>query len=319
MRAANYVEETTTSIAGTSGDGAVTLTQITNVPRFSTVFGTQATHCRYVIEDTVNKKFETGFGSVSSNVLTRTFPSITWDGTTYDDTAPSALQFGSSPTSGNIKIRMSPTAETQGVTFGHIQTSVTSGADSWKDYPLSGHLIRSSDTGSAVFNMASDKEIFQYYRLDRSGRLTGVQVEVTTGAASFAFKWALFAVRPDTGLPGNKITDFNTQTPNTTTGIITDTTTGTWSPAGPIYLTPGWYAIGFLVSTGGNPNFRGYLNTAQRNIASQTPLGSTSGYLSYRSCISGITSTYSSGFNSPPNFTGGAFNSPIWVGLRIEA
>ena len=38
MRAANYVEETTTSIAGTSGDGAVTLTQITSTPRFSTVF-----------------------------------------------------------------------------------------------------------------------------------------------------------------------------------------------------------------------------------------------------------------------------------------
>ena len=71
MRSADYVEETTTSIAGTSGDGAVTLTAVTSKPRLSTVFGTQATTIRYVIEDTSSKKFEQGLGSVSSNVLTR--------------------------------------------------------------------------------------------------------------------------------------------------------------------------------------------------------------------------------------------------------
>ena len=108
MRAANFIEETTTSIAGTNGDGAVTLSQITSRPRFSTVLGTQNTTVRYVIEDTVIFKYESGIGHVSSNVLTRTKPQVTWDGTTYTDVGTTALQFGSSPTSGNIRVRMAP-------------------------------------------------------------------------------------------------------------------------------------------------------------------------------------------------------------------
>ena len=80
MRSMDYVEMTTTSIAGTLGDGAVTCTAITNTPTFTLAFGAGAATVMYVIEDVVNKKFEKGIGSVAGNVLTRTKPQLTWSG-----------------------------------------------------------------------------------------------------------------------------------------------------------------------------------------------------------------------------------------------
>lgn len=314
MRAANYVEETTTSIAGSSGDGAVTLTQITSVPRFSTVFGSGTVLVRYVIEDTVNKKFETGFGSVASNVLTRTYPVTTWDGTTWDDTAPSALQFGSSPTSGDIKIRMSPTVETMAATMPGVQTTITSGADSWQFYPLSAHLIKSNNTGGNSTALGNGTEHYQYYKLERAGRLTGMQFEINAVTGTANLKTALFPIAYN-GAPGTKILDFVT-TAYTTTGVKTDTNTASWSSGAPVYLNPGWYAIGFQ-SDSTTLQLRIYLNANQANIATPTPLGSFTSYLSYKSRYY-VAGTYSSGFANPPTLTGGTIDHPIWTGLRVE-
>jgi len=313
MRAANYVEETTTSIAGTSGDGAVTLTQITSTPRFSTVFGTQNTTCRYVIEDTVNKKFETGTGHVSSNVLTRTQPQVTWDGTTYVDNGATAIQFGSSPTSGNVKIRMSATAEIIASAMPPIQTVVSSGG-SWDIYRLSSHNGGSANAGSGVA-LVANREYYSCFRLDGGGVLSGASFEVTTGVAG-NLKWALYSCG-HTGLPYAKIVDFVT-TSTAASGIKTDTSTASWSPAGKVRLVPGWYYVGHISDA--TASIRGVQSTGFP--VGMTPIGRPSSY-GYSSRIY-VAGNYTTGLPASPSLSGGTIESSssaasnILFGLRVE-
>lgn len=312
MRSANYVEETTTSIAGTSGDGAITLTAVTNVPRFSTVFGTQATTIRYVIEDTVNKKFETGVGSVASNVLTRTRPQVTWDGSTLDDSAPSALQFGSSPTSGNIKVRLSATAESQAANIPGRQTTIT-GDTTWRDYPMSAAC---GQTNSGATNaLTADREYYSVYKLETAGLLSGIQFDCTAGVASSNMKMALYACGSD-GLPGEKIVDFTT-TSTVSTAVKTDTATGSWTPAGPVWLTPGWYYIGFINSHAAS--IRGFAGTS--SAAKPTPIGRHSSY-GYGETVY-VAGSYATGLPATPAPTtmisaSNTLSSP-WFGLKVVA
>lgn len=312
MRAANYVEETTTSIAGTSGDGAVTMTAIASTPRFSTVLGTQATIVRYVIEDTVGKRFESGIGSVAANVLTRTRPQVTWDGTTYSDNAPAALQFGSAPASGNIRIRMSATAESQGPTMAGRNATIA-GDTSWRDYPISANMTWTSN--GAGGGISADLQVYACYLLNTAGRLTGVQIDVATAVASSFMKLALYPCN-NAGLPGSKILDFNNLDTGTT-GIKTDTATGTWSPAGPVFLTPGWYYVGMIPSAG----------IAIRGVQGNTPihsspLGRRGGYGYSNTCT--VAGSYATGLPQNPSPTtmvdpgGSALGAP-WVGLRVQA
>ena len=311
MRAGNYVEETTTSIAGTLGDGAVTLTQITNTPRFSTVFGTQATTCRYVIEDTVNKKFETGIGSVSSDVLTRTQPQVTWTGSTYTDNGATAIQFGSSPTSGDVKIRMSPTGEVTYPSVPAIQSTVA--GDSWRDYPFSAHIVSYGNGGG--FAVTANREYYSAYLLSRGGVLSGAQMEVTAGSAG-NMKWALFACG-STGVPTNKIVDFTTITTMSAAAIKTDTATGSWSPTGKVRLTPGWYFIAQIFDSTPSVRGEGHLN----RLSHVTPFGRKDGYGYGNTAYVG--GSYASGF-ATPSLSGGTMVSPglansgFWLGLKVD-
>lgn len=310
MRSANYVEETTTSIAGTSGDGAITLTAITGIPRFSTVFGTQATTIRYVIEDTVNKKFETGVGSVASNVLTRTRPQTTWDGTTYDDDAPTALQFGATPTSGNVKIRISATAENTQNPMPQPQNVVA--GDSWRDYPFCASLATNTGNGSGLALTAS-REYYLAYKLDRAGVLKGFQFEVTTAVAG-TVKAALYSCGHD-GFPSSKIVDF-VATSCGTTGIKTDTATGSWSPSTPPYLTAGWYYIGFVCDVAASIRTNGAGNTA----GAPTPLGRKDAY-GYGHVVF-VAGNHATGMPSVASLSGGTVLgngavSLFWMGLRV--
>lgn len=313
MRAANFIEETTTSIAGTNGDGAVTLAQLTGRPSFSSAFGTQNTTVRYVIEDTVNNKYETGVGYVSSNVLTRTLPQITWDGTTWDDSTPSPIAFGSSPTSGNIRIRMSALAETSAPALpGH--NSVVAGDSNWRDYPISNGAFWSNN--GAGFTLTADRENYTVYRLDIGGLLTGAQFEVTTQVASTNLKWALYSCGSN-GMPDAKIVDFVT-TSTASTGIKTDTATGSWSPAGPVKLTPGWYYVGYINS--GAPALRGQATTSSGGQG-RTPIGRQGGYGHGNTVY--VAGNYTTGLPATANLSGGTMisgssnGSLIWFGLKV--
>lgn len=314
MRAADYVQETTTSIA-TSGAGAVTLTALSSRPRFSTVFGTGKRWVRYVIEDTTNFYFEQGIGSVTSNVLTRTKPQITWDGTTWADGSAGAVSainnFGGTPTSGQVIIRMAATAEAF-IPSIHAHNSSIAGDTTWRDYPISGHIPwYGSGAGAALTNA---REYYQLYRNDTAGLLNGAQLEVQTGAAG-NLKWALYDVGSD-GLPGAKVVDFVTIS-TTATAVKTDTATGSWTPATPIWLTPGWYYTAWIADN--TCSLRCGMSTG--SWLGRTPLGRAGSYGD--GSLIFAAGTYASGLPATPAPSTMVTSNPTaalnstWIGLKI--
>ena len=311
-RAANFVEETTTSIAGTSGNGAVTMSAITNRARFSSALGSGAVNVRYVIEKISTGAMETGIGSVASNVLTRTTPLVTWDGSTYSSNAPSALQFGSAPTSGDVLIRIAAVVETMGVTL--PGTNLSLGNSPWRDYPITAAV--GWDNNGSNNAVTLNREYYSCYELSIGGNLQGIQFEVgTLGAGNM--KFALYSVGAN-GLPGTKIVDFNVASVGTT-GIKTDTTVSTWTPAGPILLSPGWYYIGFIASIACNIKVFG--SNATYSIHRRTPLSkSPDGYGWANTCY--VSGNYTTGLPtnpSPTNLEGaGATSLSVpWIGLKV--
>lgn len=313
MRSADYVEETTTSIAG-AGAGAVTLTAVASTPRFSTVFGTQNTTVRYVIEDTVLKKFEEGIGAVSSNVLTRTLPQTTWDGTTWSPLNPTALAFAAAPSSGDIKIRMSPVASGIGAATMPARQVAIAGDTNWRDYPISGN--RDFSGGGTGFALTADREYYMPYRIDMGGVLSGVQLEVTSGVAASNIKWALYSSAGD-GLPGTKIVDFVT-TATVTATIKTDTASASWAPVGKVLLSPGWYYLGWLPSHA--ISIRGVAGGS--GVGYPNPLGRKDGY-GYGSHVY-VAGTYASGLPAIPSLGAATMQGqsgigPMFIGLKMVA
>jgi len=314
MRSANFVEETTTSIAGTAGNGAITLTGIASVPRFSTVFGTQATTIRYVIEDTVGKRFETGIGSVAANVLTRTRPQVTWDGTTYDDSTPAPIAFGSTPASGNVKVRLSATAESQGVVMPGSNTVVAGGEPFWQTTPITQHIRTNTNGNSAP--AAANTEYYWLYQLTKTGLLDRVGLSVGVAGVGALVKTALYSLGPN-GLAGRKIVDFNI-IDCSTTGGKTDSATSTWSTAGPVWLTPGWYAIGMIASVG----FSVWGASPAGAVISSTPYGRATGY-GDSSLVRISGKSYDTGLPAEPSYAGAALVSAhesisgAWIGLGV--
>jgi hypothetical protein len=246
MRSADFVQDTTVSIAGTSGNGAITLTAIAGSPRLSTALGTALRMIRYVIEDTPGNRFEQGLGTIANNVLTRVRPQVTWDGTTWKDGSANApvvaLPFGATPTSGSIVVRLAPTSEDKAPVINVRQ--VTLAADpNWRDFRVSESFPVGGYSGQAL---AANMEYYSLYLLQTPGLLTGAQFEVTVAVAASSMKWALYELNLS-GLVGAKICDFNT-IDTTVTGVKSDTAIATWSPAYGVWLTPGWYVIGFIPS-----------------------------------------------------------------------
>jgi hypothetical protein len=314
MRAANGISETTTSIAGTLGDGAVTTTAIANTPRVSSAFGTGAVVVRYIIAKGTTGAFETGIGSFSANVLTRTKPTCTWNGTTMVNTGTiSPLQFSATPTSGDVTIRIAPLAESTAPVMPGRNATVA-GDTTWRDYPWSQAFSNWGNSGAGQAIVA-DREYYYYYRLDCAGSLTGIQFEVTTLVAASNVKLALYSIGSD-GLPANKIVDFVTVS-SATTGVKTDTATGSWTPATGINLTPGWYAVGYIashaISIRGGPSFQG--------MCGATPLGKEGSYGWSNSVYK--AGLYTTGLPAVANLSGGTLISgshalsALFMGLKI--
>ncbi len=276
MSAADYIEETTTSIAGTNGNGAVTLTQITGLPRFSHAFGTGTRMVEYVIEDRIALKFEKGLGTVTSNVLTRVTPNVTWDGTTWDDTAPAPYAFGSTPTTGNVRIRMAPTSDAA-VRAPHAIYAGTSGGNSLTSgglaYFPSFHIpIAPLQTGMTVGTTL--EYYFCFHNIVR-GRCAGMGTSIQTGGAGgAALKMGIYELGSD-GLPGPCITRSASITA-TGTGVVVDATPGSWSVnTGPLRLNVGWYYIGLI---GNDAAIVLHKNAQLAASINYTPLQGPNGY-----------------------------------------
>lgn len=301
MRSMDYVEMTTTSIAGTLGDGAITCTAIANTPTFTLAFGAGAATVMYVIEDVVNKKFEKGIGSVAGNVLTRTKPQLTWSGTVFVTNSVVALQFGSTPASGNVLVRMASLAENSMPATPQPQSLVA--GDSWRDYPFTAHLGANTGNGSGGA-LTISREYYAAFKVERAGSLAGFQFQVSTAAAG-SLKAALYSCGFN-GLPAQKIVDFVT-TSVSTTGVKTDTATGSWNPTTPPYLTPGWYFLGYISDVACSLlAFNGNL------VASPTPLGRKDAY-GYGNVLY-IAGSYATGLPAVPALTGGTLLSNGVVG-----
>ena len=164
--------------------------------------------------------------------------------------------------------------------------------------------------------MVADREYYVPYFLQSAGLLSGIQIEVVTLLAASNLKAALYPCN-SSGLPGNKIVDFNALSTGTT-GFKTDTTTGTWSPAGPVWLTPGWYFVGLIDSS--TPAIRGSAGSIG-GTASRTPLGRKDSY-GYGTHLY-VAGSYSTGLPAAPSLgsatmvSGGTANSALWIGLKV--
>lgn len=245
MLTANGIYETTTSIGGTLGNGAVTLIQVTNVPRVSYAFNRTA-NLRYIIEKISTGQLEVGYGTFASNVLTRNKQIMTYDGaTTWNDINPTPLQFGSSPTSGDVIIRLAALADDKAPIIDVRQTSVTGDA-TWRDYYFS-EAIGGDSAGTAA-TLTANREYYLAFKCGTPGTLLALQMEVTTAVAASNIAIALYELGTDPTKPvGAKITDFAGFS-TASTGVKTDSSPASWTPAGAPRLEASWLVIGFIAS-----------------------------------------------------------------------
>jgi hypothetical protein len=128
------------SHSATGGSGALTLSRDGNYPAFSDVFGASGTRVvEYEIDDGVSN-YEAGIGVVtlgtpgSTLSLARTYPTATWNGTSYVATGVAALTF-----SGTVKVRCSPLAQDVGPTLYMLCDTLgdlipSAGNDVWGGY-----------------------------------------------------------------------------------------------------------------------------------------------------------------------------------------
>lgn len=124
------IKETTT----TTGTGTLTLSAVTGFPRFANVFGV-GDLVEYSLLTSAGLPIECGIGTVSaSNTLARTYPLVTWDGTTYDNTAPTAISLtgtttvictGSPGSSAPFIQSMSTSATNKALNSAHMSTNNT--------------------------------------------------------------------------------------------------------------------------------------------------------------------------------------------------
>ena len=257
MASLDFVEGTTVSIAGTLGDGAVTMSRLSGASVDLAALllpgdfwpGAGSMDCSYVIEDIRTSstaiKIETGIGVITNNVLTRTKPRMTVSGTTVLENAPAAIQFGSAPTAGNVRIRIAPLSDEFMTIPPGINNAI--GSDSVKAWQFSPHFSNGGN-GSNLGNPGLLTEYYYPYYLMSRGAVGGFAIQINTvGTAGNGVKLGLYGVGND-GLPGNCITQANALAVNAT-GLITDTTPGTWAvTAGPIRLRPAWYYIALMTN-----------------------------------------------------------------------
>jgi hypothetical protein len=319
VSALDYIEMTTTSIAGTSGDGAVTCVQQGDYPTTNDAFGTGSRVIEYVIEDQAAGKFERGLGVVANNVLTRTLPRVTWNGTTYDSTAPSALQFGATPSTGDVRIRISATPDSA-YRAPAARREDTTGAR-WS----SGSNVywRTADyqvinNGGASGTHATATEYYEAYYNDAPGRLLGFGAQVSTAVGASTFKLGIYEVGTD-GLPGPALALSNALS-SASTGLVVDETTGTWGVnAAPIHLNSGWYYIGRMFDTSGVALLKFPVSTVGFQ-SMRPPLGeSSSNYGVIRGLSKAAENSYGTGLPSGTptgSYTALAANS-TFVGLAL--
>lgn len=269
---ADFLECTTTSIGGIAGAGAVTLARYNGLPLPNDIWGAAVIDVDYVISDQTTAptvpKLERGVGTITSGVLTRTLPRLTWNGTAYDEYNPAPLAFGVAPAAGNVRVRIAPTSDQ----FVQAPPSInTANFTSWGmvGWMPTANLIGPPGliAGGAGFSVIANREYYFPYLSAVRGNITGMGIWVADDLAGVHYKMAIYGVGSD-GLPGPCISKSGIIT-CTTPGIAADQNSPAWTlRAGPLMLRCGWFYIGVVFDA---PCELGAASRA--SLAGPTPLG----------------------------------------------
>jgi len=245
---ADYLEMSVTSIAGTNGNGAVTMSRITNTPTFDESFNTSSLTrtVEYVIEDTSRLCFERGIGTVTGNVLTRGSPKTTWDQTTLNQNNPTAFAFLASGSAGNIRVRCSPTMASAAPTYPGVMQGV-SPVNLNLGHHTSAHISMNAIQSSTT--VVTGTEYYLPYLWEGNGAITSFAIWLQTAQTGAAVKVGIYETQTD-GTPGNCITHCNAGAISLSSGsgaLVTSaiTTANNWSVESP-NIAPGWYYIGLV-------------------------------------------------------------------------
>ena len=229
----NYIGGAST----TGGTGALTLTATEGLalPSLGFVDGQMIDYSIVQFTDatkTTIARAETGVGTVISNVLTRSAPRTTWDGTTYSQASPGALSFAAT----NVRVYCTPNAEGG-------PTSFPARPDERGQFLPNGHImganISSSNTPVEVY-LIPNRQWMVPLKLEAGFALNQIGIQVLTAAAASTVHCAIASCHPTTGMPGVILAaanDLDSSTTGFTLGAITSR-----------LFAPGWYWQ--LISTG---------------------------------------------------------------------
>jgi len=229
----NWTKATTT----TTGTGTLTLDAITGFPRPSDVFGV-GSYVQYSLLDANGSK-ESGLGKVAaSNTLERTRIFATWNGSTYNDVTPSALNLSA----GTHQVFVTPLADGF---FEPVPAPTTFAAAGANRSITSTHFYG----GAGNVTLTLGKLFGVPFRLECAGVLTHMGAYVSTAGAGSQIQVGLYDVKPD-GHPGKLLATTGSPLDSTSTGLKMN------AVAAQISLKPGWYWTGILALNGTAPQVK---------------------------------------------------------------
>lgn len=228
---------------GTGGSGTITLAATTGYPQPSDVWGASGTKlvayeiCEYTDSTFATlSKYESGIGSLvlSTSVLTRTRPDVTWtSGGTYNMVTAAALTFGN--TAANFQIMCGASARTSKMALPSTFSVTSSSSDVWQPF----NTRQTYDSSLSTYAVVNGQHDYIPIEFIYGKPITQVAVEVTTATASTNLRMSLYEWDPATGGPGNLIVEF------TSAAQIATTATGFRSVTmgSAVSIPPGFYYI----------------------------------------------------------------------------
>lgn len=281
--------------SSTGGTGALTLTAAGGLALPASAFVADQAVDYSIVEYSDSTlatvvRAESGFGTVSSgNVLTRSAPRTTWNGTTYVQAAASALSFGTS----NVRVYVSPIAE--GGPNSYPKTPDLSG-----NYGPFGQVLPANLTTATDFStlaLAANQQYMVPMKLEAGFPLTQIGVQVSTAAASSNINVAIASIDPTTGMPGRILAAAN-GLDSATTGVKLTSITSRMFPGG-------WYWS--LFSSNGTPTVRasegflpgplGYNDFGGRTIRGVSRARTHANYTVGNDAMTGVSGSYGSATN----------------------
>jgi len=233
MRANAIKQETVTT-----GTGAITLTAVSGWPTYADVFGATGTRMvEYVVQDAAGLPIEGGVGEINlaTMVLSRVLVQWTWNGTTYDNTAPTALSLAS----GTKQVICGPTVESGGI----YAASTTPGDNL-------GVVVQTIYQAGTASSQTHQRLSFFWTPIRRTGQISKISLRTNSGytGGTSSIKAGLYDI-DEAGKPFNLLIDFGSLGSLTSGSTLTSSALAT-----PVTMPPGdMYAIALLPEfTGGS-------------------------------------------------------------------